>query len=325
MTPFDVSAGPPQAKASPAGANPERRRARVEIPTLLLIVATYVAWLAITFLYARWPLIVVAPIGAALLTLHGSVQHEIVHGHPTVWRPVNRLLAMVPLALWLPYDRYRALHHRHHIDARLTDPLDDPETFYWRRADLAHFKTLTRALLAVQQTLAGRVLLGSFWRIGMFWHADWRALRANEPGVRAAWLEHLLWCAPVILWLQWVCGLPLWIYMLTMVIPSYGLTLVRAFAEHRARPGVRERIAVVEDSWILGPLFLFNNLHSLHHEAPAIPWYELPARYRRERERLIRDNGGLVYCTYFEVMRRYLFRAHDSLEHPSDRVPLTAR
>src|SRR5579862_5408041 len=236
MTPVDVSAGSPQ--ASSAGANPERGRARVEIPTLLLTVATYLAWLAITFLYARWPLSVVAPLTAALLTLHGSVQHEIVHGHPTVSRPFNRLLAIVPLALWLPYDRYRALHHRHHIDARLTDPLDDPETFYWRRADLAHFQTLTRALLTVQQTLVGRVLLGSFWRIGMFWHAECRAVQANEPGVRAAWLEHLLWCLPVILWLKLVCGMPLWIYMLTMVVPSYGLTLVRAFAEHRARPGV---------------------------------------------------------------------------------------
>jgi fatty acid desaturase len=59
----------------------------------------------------------------------------------------------------------------------------------------------------------------------------------------------------------------------------------------------------------------------LHHESPAIPWYDLPACYRQERQRLIAENGGLVYRTYFEVARRYLFRSHDTLRHPTERVP----
>src|SRR5258708_16232900 len=96
----------------------------------------------------------------------------------------------------------------------------------------------------------------------------------------------------VMVWVKIVCGIPLWIYVLTMAIPGTSLTLVRSFAEHRARPEVRARIAIVENSWILGPLFLFNNLHALHHEAPAIPCNEYPARYRRIREPLIADNGG---------------------------------
>ena len=89
-------------------------------------------------------------------------------------------------------------------------------------------------------------------------------------------------------------------------------------------PGGARARRDVEDSWFLGPLFLFNNLHSLHHESPAIPWYSLPRRYRLERERLLADNGGLVYRTYFEVAWRYLFRAHDEIEHPTDRVPASA-
>ncbi|HEY2807397.1 MAG TPA: fatty acid desaturase, partial [Steroidobacteraceae bacterium] len=75
-------------------------------------------------------------------------------------------------------------------------------------------------------------------------------------------------------------------------------------------------------SWILGPMFLFNNLHSLHHEDPLIPWYEYPARYRMARERLLKSNGGLVYQTYFDVSRRYLFWPHDRLLHPTGRVPV---
>ena len=45
--------------------------------------------------------------GGVLITLHSSLQHEIVHGHPTRWLGVNRLLAMLPLSLWLPFERYR--------------------------------------------------------------------------------------------------------------------------------------------------------------------------------------------------------------------------
>jgi fatty acid desaturase len=105
-----------------------------------------------------------------------------------------------------------------------------------------------------------------------------------------------------------------------MVIPSTAILLIRSFAEHRARPGVRERVAIVEDSWLLGPLFLFNNLHSLHHEMPSIPWYRYYAHYGEQRARLIAENGGLVYRTYFDVARRFLFRPHDALPHPTGRA-----
>ena len=305
------------------------RQGWVEMPTLLLILATYAAWLGVTFLYTRWPLIVVAPITAVLLTLHSSLQHEIVHGHPTRWDAANRLLAIVPLSFWLPFERYRHTHRVHHIDRRLTDPLDDPESYYWRPEDLARLTAVGRRALELQQTLAGRILVGSFWRIGMFLRdealavlrTEERSLVRNEQNVRRIWLEHLAWCVPVILWLEVVCGMPLWIYVLTMVIPANGILLIRSFAEHRARSNVRERTALVEGSWLLGPLFLFNNLHALHHETPALPWYQYPARYRLHRERLIAENGGLLYRTYFDVARRFMFRRHDVLAHPIGRVP----
>src|SRR5258708_25294957 len=126
----------------------------------------------------------------------------------------------------------------------------------------------------------------------------------------------------VMVWVKIVCGIPLWIYVLTMAIPGTSLTLVRSFAEHRARPEARARIAIVENSWILGPLFLFNNLHALHHEAPAIPWYEYPARYRRIPERLIAENGGPVYRHYFDVAPPFLFRAPDTPPPPNGQVPV---
>ena len=292
----------------------------MELPTLLLVMVTYGGWLTVTLAYGHWPLAVVAPLGALLVTLHGSLQHEIVHGHPTRWPAANRLMGIVPLSLWLPYVRYRQTHLQHHRDDRITDPVDDPESYYWTAEQLEGLNPPTRALLRIQQTLAGRMIVGSAWTVARFFWHEFRSLRKNESNVRSIWLEHMAWCVPVVLWLKLVCGMPLWIYVVAMILPANAIILIRSFAEHRARPGVRERIAVVESSWLLGPLFLFNNLHSLHHEAPGIPWYHYPARYSRIRERLAAENGGLIYVTYFDVARRFLFRPHDVLQHPTGRI-----
>jgi fatty acid desaturase len=316
VTPYELSA------ASNEPASRGRSRVALEVPTLLVAVAAYGGWLAVTLAYGRWPLIIVAPLAAVLITLHGSLQHEVVHGHPTRWPGINRLLAIVPLSLYLPYERYRESHLIHHTDERLTDPLDDPESYYWTPEDWARLSPLTRTIVRLQQSLAGRVTIGALWAIGRFWYQEWHAIIRNDKGVRAAWLDHLLWCVPVLMWVKLVCGIPVWLYFFTMAVPGTSITLIRSFAEHRARPGVRERIAIVEDSWILGPLFLFNNLHALHHETPGTPWYQLPGRYQIDRARLIAANHGLVYSTYFDVARRFLFRAHDTPLHPSGRVPL---
>jgi len=313
----------PNIASNPVPASPaSRTRPAVELPTLLLLLAVYGGWLAVTARYGRWPLAAVAALTTLMITLHSSLQHEIVHGHPTRWKWLNRLLAIVPLGLWIPYQRYRDLHHKHHIDRRLTDPIDDPESWYWTPEGWERLSRPMRGLLCIEQTFAGRLIVGSWLRITMYLRWDLGNAWRGEPGIRAVWAEHLLWCIPVVLWVKVVCGIPLWIYFVAMVLPANAIQLIRSFAEHRARPGVRERVAIVEQSWILGPLFLFNNLHSLHHESPAIPWYDLPSRHRQERERLIAENGGLVYRTYFDVARRYLFRRHDTLLHPTGRAPV---
>jgi fatty acid desaturase len=303
-------------------ANCEPRRVSVEVPTLLLVFTVYTGWLCVTFAFGKMPLAFVIPVAVLLLTLHGSLQHEIVHGHPTRWFDFNRALGMVPLSLWMPYERYRYTHRVHHNDERLTDPLDDPESYYWTPDEWARVTPLTRMFLRTEQTLAGRVVLGCLWRIVRFLRAEFLGIARNERDLRAIWIEHLLWCIPVVLWLQFVCHIPLWLYLVAIVVPANGIQLIRSFAEHRALPTTRERIAIVEDSWILGPLFLFNNLHSLHHEAPSIPWYQYIGRYRLIRERLLLENGGLVYSTYFDVARRYMFRPHDVHPHPTGRVPV---
>lgn len=311
---------PAQRPVSPSYGRGHRPTA-IEYPTLLLLLGTYGGWLAVTAAYDRWPLWVVAPLAAILVALHSSLQHELVHGHPTPWDRVNRALGSVSLSLWLPFERYRETHLIHHVNERLTDPHDDPESYYWLPDDWARVGALQRAFVHVQQTLAGRVVIGSFYRIGRFLTREFVGIVRGTGRLRSVWFEHLLWCVPVILWLTLACRMPLWLYFVAVVFPANGLQLIRSFAEHRARPSVGERIAIVERSWILGPLFLFNNLHALHHAEPHIPWYRYNARYRELRDQLIRENGGLVYTTYFEVAQRYLFRPHDTLMHPTGGIP----
>jgi fatty acid desaturase len=83
-----------------------------------------------------------------------------------------------------------------------------------------------------------------------------------------------------------------------------------------AAPEAEGRTAIVENAWILGPLFLFNNLHAVHHLRHRLAWYQIPTFYRLNRAALIRRNGGLVYRGYLDVARRYLLKPHDSPVHP---------
>jgi fatty acid desaturase len=293
----------------------------IEWPTLLLAIGVYAAW---CFLTASWrttsPFILV-PALVIVVALHSSLQHEVLHGHPTASRAVNTLLAVLPLSLWLPYARYRRLHLQHHVNDRLTDPLDDPESFYWTPEVWETLSPLTRFVVRLDMTLLGRILVGGVWHIALFLRDEWRAILANVPGIRRTWVWHLVLCVPIIVWLHTVAAMPLWIYVVGVVLPARSLLLVRSFAEHRARADVPRRTAIVEGAWFFGPLFLFNNLHALHHDEPLLPWYAYPSRYRVRRDDLIEANGGLVYRTYWDVLRRYALTAHDVTVHPFGRAP----
>ena len=293
----------------------------VEWPTVALIVVIYGGWLAITYFHEHLTWWVVSAVGAWLVAWQGSLQHEILHGHPTRWRRLNRLFALPSLSLWLPYESYRVAHLMHHRDERLTDPLDDPESFYWTKELWGSLNRLWYLPLKLQTSLAGRLLIGPAWIVPRFLVKQVMALRQGSRVARRAWLSHILPLALVIAWLVLVCKMSLVFYIFAIAYPAASLMLLRSFAEHRAASEVYERTAIVENAPLFGLLYLYNNLHAAHHELPTLAWYRIPAWYRENRERLIRENGGLVYDGYLDVVRRYLFRPHDRLLHPLDRVP----
>ena len=293
----------------------------IEWPTVALAAAIHGGWASLTFYHDLLSPWLAAALGALLIAWHSSFQHETIHGHPTPWPSVNRLLGALPLSLWLPYERYRATHLQHHRDERITDPLDDPESAYLTPEEWRRLNPLKRTLIAAQTTLLGRLVIGPAWSIGRFLAAETRAIIAGDRQRARIWAMHLGGVGLVLCWLGVVCGISLWLYALAIVYPGTSLILLRAFAEHRAAASIGQRTAIVETAVILGPLFLFNNLHAVHHAKPGLPWYALPRWYRRNRAELAAENGGLVYSSYFEIARRFLLRPHDTVTHPLGRAP----
>jgi fatty acid desaturase len=296
------------------GAHPAARLP--EWPTVALSVAIYGGFLAVTWWWQSFPPVLVVVVGGWLIAWHGSLQHEVIHGHPTRLSWVNDAIGWPPLSLWLPYAIYKESHLEHHRDEHLTDPIEDPESSYFTRAAWEQLGAAGRILALWNTTLFGRLTIGPAVMILSFLAQEWRLVLANEPGRRGMWAAHSLGIAVVIFWVTAICGMPLWFYLFGFVYVGAAMTRLRSYAEHRYAESHDERTAIVENSRLFGLLFLYNNLHVLHHRKPGIPWYRLPRIYRDNRETLIRSNGGLVYNGYWDIMRRFFLRPHDDPTHP---------
>ena len=209
------------------------RNAAIEWPTLALALLIYASWLALTWFHEALPFLVLLPLAAWTVTWHGSLQHEIIHGHPTRRRWLNNLIASPPLILWLPFECYRRTHLAHHNDERLTDPLDDPESRYWTRDQWDSLPWLPRTVLRMQGTLCGRLLFGPLWLIPHYWRLRF-ASGLQHAQVRRVWLRHVLRVALVLIWVIAVCKMALWVYLVCFVYAGTSLLLLRSFAEHRA-------------------------------------------------------------------------------------------
>ncbi|MBM7069235.1 fatty acid desaturase [Actibacterium sp. 188UL27-1] len=283
-------------------------------PTLCLIALCYLLWLG-----ALWPLATLSPTFAVLViavsvAFHASLQHEVIHGHPTrlIW--LNTALIAPALALVIPYLRFRDTHLAHHRDARLTDPYDDPESNFLDPAIWSGLPRGIQYILRANNTLAGRIVLGPVVGQVMFVLWDLRAIRAGNRAVLRGWLWHIP-AALVVLALVGAAPLPVWAYLLGVYL-GLGLLKIRSFLEHRAHDISRARSVIIEDRGPLALLFLNNNLHVVHHIHPGAAWYELPGIYAAGKDRFLRMNDGYIYRSYAEVVGRYLFRSKDPVPHP---------
>lgn len=309
-------------KAAPGARTP----ASVEWPTVGLALVIVGGLLGLTWWHHALPWYVLLPLGAYFGAWYSSLQHEIVHGHPTPSPGLNTLMASLPVLLWLPFGIYRSTHLAHHADEHLTDPLDDPESYYVTASNWRRLGRWRRGLLLARNSLLGRLTVGSLDIVLTFLRDQARAGIADAPGVRRAWLAH---AAGLVLWLGWLAfvGMPLWQYALLVAWPATSLMLVRSFLEHQARPMVDQRTVIVEAGPLMRLLYLNNNLHLVHHTRPGLPWYRLPDAYARDRAGWRRRNEGYVFeGGYGEILRRYAFRAKEPPVHPfiDDRAGETA-
>jgi len=292
------------------------RTARTEWPTWLMCCLVYGAWggtLHFSAALGPWLTTLLLAISCAWFM---SLQHELVHGHPTRHRWFNKLLGYAPLAVWFPYTLYLESHLRHHNDAHLTLPDADPETHYVSARTWERSGWLMRFLYWQRKRFWGRVVFGPAMAIGA-------VLRdAVRQPLRGDFRYLPMWCTHIVLLVVLLAAVRAWSgigalhYLLGVAYPALALAMVRSYYEHRAAEDCKHRIAINETAWPMRMLFLNNNYHLVHHDLPSLPWYLLPGVYWANREDYLRRSGGFRIAGYGELIRRFSFRAVDAPVHP---------
>ncbi|NUS20852.1 MAG: fatty acid desaturase [Mesorhizobium sp.] len=287
----------------------------IEWPTVFLALFCYGAWLAAgLLLWPSHPLIALIAL-ALILALQSSLMHEVLHGHPTRSARINEAFVFLPIGLVWPFRRFKTIHLRHHADERLTDPLDDPESYYqalWMHEELPPTMKL---LLKVNNTMVGRLILGPWLSSVGFFIDDAKQIAAGDKAIRKAWLLHAIGIAVVAPIVTFGFGIPLWLYVLVPVWLGQSLISVRTYAEHQWSEHPEGRTIIVERS-PLSFLFLNNNLHFVHHKSPTVAWYRLPKLFRERREEWLRMNNGYVYPNYLALIKSFAFKAKEPVIHP---------
>lgn len=291
---------------------------RHEVPTLLVAFAIYAGWIALLCLHHRLPWWLLAVAGGYVTQWHSSLQHEAIHGGRRMPRWLRAAVAVPPVGGSLPFALYRRWHLRHHRNGHLTDPGHDTESFYHDGNDWRAYGRLRRGLLIANQTFLGRLVIGPFLvTIDLYW-GEGRRIVAGDVTDLGIWLRHLAAFATVLTVAATLFDMPPWLYLLVFTYPGLVFGMIRSYTEHRwgERPG--ERTAVVESNWVFGLLYLWNNLHAVHHSFPGAPWYALPRLWRSHRDRIVAENGGFVFKGYGEIARRWLITPNFIPVHPRD-------
>ncbi|MFM6990680.1 MAG: fatty acid desaturase [Rhodoferax sp.] len=290
------------------------RRSGFEWPTWLLIVTIYSGWLAALAWYAQggsWGALASLAVIAAW---YMSLQHELVHHHPTRLAWLNRCLGLLPLAVWYPFDIYRESHLAHHRDELLTYPGQDPESNYLNPADFWHHSAPMRAVLVAQRTSLGRFLITPFFAV---FHLLWPLRQAaywRSSALGWTWLQHLA----LLLLMLWAvhawAGMSPWTYIAAVGYPCLGLALMRSLYEHRPADLPAHRIVINEAAWPWRLLYLNNNYHAVHHAHPGLPWYAIPKAYAAQRDAYVQGTGGFLLPGYVGFFVRHALRP---IDHPA--------
>jgi fatty acid desaturase len=286
-----------------------------EWPTWALIISVYGSWFLAMHYYLALGPILAAPLLIVICALHGSMCHELIHGHPTRITALNTLPGSVPLTLFLPYPVYRESHLNHHHDESITLPGKDPESYYCSANEYRRKSKLGKIFAWINMTVAGRLLFNPASEIFRLGKLAFSTLISGDANALKVWATHLVSVALLMLLIVQYLQVPWWQYLLIAYFAN-SLARVRSFYEHRARTTVSERTVLMEPCLFFRLLFLNLNFHLAHHENPSIPWYQLGNFYHNHRHDLITRSGNFYYRGYRYWLLGHLFKPVDSPIHP---------
>lgn len=287
-----------------------------EWKTVALATAIYGSWLGLVLSADQLTWWITAPLLAVTLAWHGSLQHEVLHGHPFSNQRANDALGSIPLALRLAYPVYKLNHLDHHRAQSLTCPIRDSESYYRTQAAWDETPQAMRWVARAHQTMLGRMILGPPLDMVGVWISQARKIAAGDRQLAKMWGQHLLLVALFSYVVFGLLDMALWTYLLGAYL-GHGLSLVRSFCEHRFVPGDLSRSAVVRAGRFFSLLFLNNNLHHTHHARPGVAWYKLPALADELGSDQAAAEGAGLYAGYKEVAHRYGLRPINPIVHPA--------
>lgn len=285
-----------------------------ELPTWIAIVSVYLLWWLILkyfFIIPLSPLILII-----ILTFHGSVQHELIHGHPTNRQGFNDLLAYPPLALWSPYLVYKISHLKHHEDINLTIPDVDPESYFISKDKWSLLSKSRQKLALFNMTLFGRLFLGPLW---YFINLKKELLMSFKKPISknfVVWFSHEIFVIILLFCIWSFFDIHFLIYFSCSYI-AHSLTMLRSFFEHRPSSNPNHRSVLMQTIWPLRILYLNNSFHFVHHINPNMSWHLIPSEYKLNQEKYNQSNGNFIEKGYLKWFKEYLFKPVAKPNHPA--------
>ena len=270
--------------------------------TLLLVMTIWGAWSYSVFIIPVdmiWISVVVLPF---TLTLYQSCQHEAIHHHPFTQSYYNDMIVMMPLTLLVPYYYFKESHLKHH-QSDITDPDDDPESFYVTQEVWNDLSIWQQKILIFNNCILGRLILG---RLIYIYRLPSLIKASNH---KIVWLSHVIIVAVLLILIHVYSHINIWLYCLCAFIAE-SIIAIRSFLEHQCHD---DRTVIIDDNGLLAFLFLNNNYHDIHHKNPAVAWYKLPRIFDNDRNIYER---GYFYKNYKEIFKKHFLLVKEPIIHP---------
>ncbi len=280
-----------------------------EWPTILLMLVVWAIEMAVITQYnglfqnMGWWLL---PILVLCMTLQLSLQHEILHGHPTNNIIFNTILGWLQLGLFWNFNQFKRLHLIHHNDQNLTHPQRDPESYFHFKNEWAQYSPFRRFLYQMNQILLMRFVFGP--AMGLYHHyGD----MLKNPAQGWVYIPHFVMVGIILLLLHYY-QFPIILWVLASYI-GLSFIAIRSFMEHRLHPNKNARTIIVESYYGLGFLYLYNNFHVVHHQHPKMAWYKIPAEFTKNRQKFIAMNDGYYFQSYWQIIKQFAFKPANPL------------